>query len=380
MKEYAVFQEKKRIQLGLDFLKKDIVFTISLILAVSSCFFQSPKLEYINLPVLVSLFNLMILIKAFEELKLLDWVAIAILNKSHTRKSVSAILILLCFISSMFVTNDVALLTFVPLTLVISKKTNLNMVETIILQTIAANIGSSLTPMGNPQNLFIYAHYGLKPSSFFTTILFIALIGCCSLYVSIKKLPKEEMIIELSPISLNSPKQAVIWGMVLAMIISSIIGGISIKLAFIITLITVSSLQIKLLLKIDYLLLLTFICFFIFIGNIANTDAVQKIASSSLHSSTSIYFTSIVLSQFISNVPAAILLANFTKDWQPLLVGVNIGGLGTIIASMASVISYKLFSKDHPRESKKYLIKFSIYNFTFLIFLMLLQFLFLKAF
>lgn len=353
---------------------KDLVLTISLLLAVASCFIQPPKLEYINFHVLVSLFNLMIAIKAFEELRLLDKFAIGILNKCHNSKSVSAILILLCFFSSMFVTNDVALLTFVPLTLVIGKKTNLPVMETIILQTIAANLGSSLTPMGNPQNLFIYAYYEITPKPFFATVLFLAVLGISSLYFIIRKLPKTELKVEMTPVAIVNPKQAMTWGLVLAIIIASIFGIIHYLMAAIITLMTVLILNRKLLLKIDYLLLLTFICFFVFSGNISNSTAVQTVLSTSLNNSTSVYFSSILLSQLISNVPASIFLASFTTDWKPLLLGVNIGGLGTIIASLASVISYKLFIQTNPNEGKKFLVKFSIYNVSFLVFLTLIHY------
>ncbi|AGK54009.1 SLC13 family permease [Bacillus sp. 1NLA3E] len=374
MKEYVIIQNNKRINLKFDFLKKDMVFTISLILAIASCFLHTPKLEYINPKVMVSLFNLMIAIKAFEELKLLDKFAITILNKCNNSRTVSAILISLCFVCSMFVTNDVALLTFVPLTLIISKKTNMKMMETIILQTVAANIGSSLTPMGNPQNLFIYSYYGIKPMAFFATILLIAVLGIGLMYFSIKRLPKSELKVELPTISIVNRKEALIWGIVLAVIIASILGLISYQIGLMITLITVVLLNRNLLLKIDYLLLITFLSFFIFIGNISNTNAVHAFASANLKDSTSVFFSSIFLSQLISNVPASILLSHFTTDWKPLLLGVNLGGLGTIVASLASVISYKLFIQANPQDSKMYLIKFSIYNFTFLVFLTLVHY------
>jgi Na+/H+ antiporter NhaD/arsenite permease-like protein len=380
MKESIFLQNKKRINVNVSFLKKDMVFTISLILAITSCFIQAPKLEHIHFDVIISLLNLMIVIKAFEELKVLDKFAITILNKSKNSRTVSGILIFLCFVSSMFVTNDVALLTFVPLTLIISKKTNLNMMETIILQTIAANIGSSLTPMGNPQNLFIFSYYGLKPMPFFATILLISVLGVSLLYFSIKRLPNREVEIELPSISIVSHKHAMVWGVVLAVIISSIFGIIHYTVALIISLLTVFLLNRKLILKIDYLLLITFICFFIFIGNISNLDTVQAVASTHLEGNTSVFFSSIFLSQLISNVPASILLSTFTGDWKSILLGVNIGGLGTIIASLASVISYKLFLQENPRDSKNYLIKFSLYNFSFLALLTLVQYFFLKIF
>ncbi|NYE04182.1 Na+/H+ antiporter NhaD/arsenite permease-like protein [Bacillus niacini] len=378
MKENVLIQTKKRIKLDLSFLKKDIVFTISLILATGSCLFQTPKIEYLNFPVLISLFNLMLAIKAFDELKVLDKFAISILNKCNNSKSVSAILILLCFFSSMIVTNDVALLTFVPLTLVISRKMNMPMMETIILQTIAANIGSSLTPMGNPQNLFIYSFYGLTPKPFFMTVLLLAVLGIISIYIFIHRLTKKELKVEIAPIQINDKKRTMVWGIVLAVIIASIFGVIPYQAALIITLMTAAIINHKLLFKIDYFLLLTFICFFIFVGNISNTNAVHMMASVNLKDSDSIYFTSILLSQFISNVPASFLLAEFTSNWRPLLLGVNIGGLGTIIASMASVISYKLYIQSYPSQGKKYLLKFSVYNFLFLTLLTFIPYVILK--
>lgn len=346
-----------------------MVFTISFLLAIASCFVQLPKLEYINFNVMVSLFNLMIAIKALEDLKVLDKFAITILNKSNNSRTVSSILIALCFVSSMFVTNDVALLTFVPLTVIISKKTGMPVSETIILQTIAANIGSSLTPMGNPQNLFLFSHYGIKPFDFFATILFVAAVGIGLLVIFSMKLPKSELKVDLPSITIANRYEAWIWGTVLVVIIASIFGLISHTISLLITVMAAVILNRNLLVKIDYLLLVTFISFFVFIGNISNTEAIQTVASTGLQDSTSVFFSSIFLSQFVSNVPASILLANFTDEWQPLLLGVNVGGLGTIVASLASVISYKLFIQAKPMESKKYLLTFSIYNIAFLIIL-----------
>nr|WP_263326447.1 SLC13 family permease [Neobacillus sp. Marseille-Q6967] len=378
MTESVLIQEKKRIKLNLSFFKKDLVFTISLILAAASSLIHPPKLEYINFHVLLSLLSLMLAIKAIEELRFLDLAAISILNKCNHSRSISSILIFLCFISSMFVTNDVALLTFVPLTLVVSRKTNMPMADTIILQTIAANIGSSLTPMGNPQNLFLYSYYYLKPIPFLLTVLFIAIAGIGVLFLLISRLPKKELKVDLTPVTIADRKKAAVWGAILVFIIASIFGLVSYQIMFIITLMTVVIMNIKLLVKIDYLLLLTFICFFIFIGNISHSTILHDFASESLKDSVSVFFSSVILSQFISNVPASILLAEFTDDWKPLLLGVNIGGLGTIIASLASVISYKLYIQEYPSVAKKYLIKFSIYNFSILAFLTLFQYFILK--
>lgn len=380
MKEfiYQPKEQKLRFKLKLTFLKRDIVFSISFTLAVLSCFLHTPKLEYIDFKVLVSLFNLMLAVKAFEELKLLDQLGIMLLNKCKTSKKVSGSLILLSFFSSMFVTNDVALLTFVPLTFIIGKKADISIVETIILQTIAANLGSSLTPMGNPQNLFIFSHFSVPPQQFFSTILLLAIMGILSLLFLILRFKSTKLTVNLDSAPIKDRKKAGIWVIVFFMIIASIFGFIPYLLLLIIVLVTVCILDFHLLKKLDYLLLITFICFFIFVGNISNLDMVRSFASEHLRNTTSVYFSSIFLSQLISNVPATILLSNFSNSWQPLLLGVNIGGLGTIIASLASVISYRFVNMKKPKESKIYLVKFSLYNFSFLALLTIIQYVFLR--
>jgi Na+/H+ antiporter NhaD/arsenite permease-like protein len=320
----------------------------------------------------------MLAVKAFEELKLLDQLAILVLNKCHTSKKVSGVLILLSFFSSMFVTNDVALLTFVPLTLIIAKNAEINLLETIVLQTIAANLGSSLTPMGNPQNLFIFSHFSIHPQQFFSTILFLAIMAILSLIFFILRFKSTELTVNLAAAPIKDQKKAGIWGIVFLMIIASIFGFIPYPLLLIIVLVTVCILDLHLLKKLDYLLLITFICFFIFVGNISSLGFVHTFAHESLKNATSVYFSSIFLSQLISNVPATILLSNFSKNWQPLLLGVNIGGLGTLIASLASVISYRFVNMKKPGESKIYLVKFSLYNFSFLAVLTFIQYVLLK--
>lgn len=369
MSEYIYKLNKNVFVFLIDIFRKDIVFTIALTLAVASCFVYTPKLQYIDFKVIFSLFNLMLVVKAFEELKILDKVAIEIVNKYSNYRKISFVLILMCFFSSMLITNDVALITFVPLTLIIGSKTKVLMIDTIIFQTLAANIGSSLTPMGNPQNLFIFSHYGLAPVQFFSAIGSLVLIGGIWLYILNKKIKSEALEVKLTTIKLENKGEAIIWASVFCIITASILGFVSYQLAFIATLLTVFILNKSLLTKIDYLLLITFACFFIFIGNISNMEAISTFMSGNLRSSSSVYLASILTSQFISNVPAAILLSNFTDNWKALLLGVSIGGMGTIVASLASVISYKLFIKDNPQEGRRYIFKFSMYNLSSLILL-----------
>ena len=298
-------------------IKKDLVLFISLVLAIASCFFSLPKLDYIDFKVLILLFNLMIVVAAFKDLKILDNIAINLLKKCNSLLSLNLILVLLTFFASMLVTNDVALITFIPITIIISKKGNINVLKTVVFQTIAANLGSSFTPMGNPQNLYIYSFYNLKPIEFFKITFPLVLI----------------------------------------------------PFVFLITLIIVIFINKSLFSKVDYSLLLTFIGFFIFIGNISSLDNVRIFMENILNSKKSTFLTSILTSQFISNVPATILLSNFTNYIKELLLGVNIGGLGTLIASLASVISYKFYSNEFSNETNKYIKTFTIYNILGLIIL-----------
>ena len=362
MAEYVQKIIKKAFTLIASIFKKDFVFTLSFILALASCFVYTPKASYIDFKVLISLFNLMIIVKAFEELHLLDKAAIIILNKCSTSKSVSFILIFLCFFSSMLITNDVALLTFVPLTLIISKHSGIPMMRTVIFQTLAANIGSSLTPMGNPQNLYIFSYYNLTSMQFFATIILLILAGGAWLILLNIKQNSTSLELIFPSLKIRNKTQSALWILLFFIVILSIFNVISFKAAFVITLLATLYLNKRLLIKIDYLLLVTFICFFIFIGNISNINAVNSFISGYLKDTPSTYLGSVLLSQFISNVPCAILLSKFTTHWKALLLGVNVGGMGTIIASLASVISYKLFIKENPGESRRYLFKFSVYN------------------
>lgn len=345
------------------FFKNELVFTVSVILALASSFFTVPKIEYIDFKVLACLFNLMIVVKAFEENKLLDRVAVSILNTCTDSRKVSLVMILLCFFSSMIITNDIALLTLVPLTLIISRKSKVDLMLTVILQTLAANIGSSLTPMGNPQNLYIVSYYQLTAAQFFVPLILFVGLGLLWLFILNKQSPKINTAVNLECIAIKDRNKSILWFVLFIIIILSVFGVINYILVLFLTVFLTLILNRRLLLCIDYLLLFTFICFFIFSGNISSIPAIIGLMEANINNPHSTYFGSIILSQIISNVPCAIFLSKFTTSWKELLLGVNIGGMGTIIASLASVISYKLYVKELPEESSRYMFKFSIYNF-----------------
>lgn len=344
------------------FIKKESVLVIACILAIISSLFSIPKIEYIDFKVLALLFNLMLIVSAFKELKVLDSFATSLLSKCTSYRSISFTLVFLAFFSSMIVTNDVALITFVPLTLIIGKKIKINPFKIVIFQTLAANLGSSLTPMGNPQNLFIYSFFNISPIEFFNITLPLVLISIVFLVAIILKDKNTNYSFTVENIKINNVKEVIIYLILLLIILLSVFHVLDYKIVLILTIIIVFILNKNLFKTVDYSLLITFVAFFIFIGNISSMDSIKNFMATLLSSGKSTYFSSIIASQAISNVPATMLISGFTPYYKELLLGVNIGGMGTLIASLASVISYKLYLKEYPENSSSYLKKFTIYN------------------
>jgi len=360
-----------------EFVKKEIVLIIAIVLALGSSLIAKPQISYIDFKVLILLFNLMIVVAAFKDLNVLDSIAISLLKKCNTYKSVSFALVFITFISSMVVTNDVALITFVPLSIVIAKKANISVLKIVVFQTLAANLGSSFTPMGNPQNLFIYSFYNLSPIDFFKITLPILVLSIIFLVLLILKDKKINLNIELEDVKIKNKRDVVLFSILFIVILLSVFHIVDYKLTFIITISTVLLLNKSLFKEVDYSLLITFIGFFIFVGNISTLEVVRNFMEGVLNSKESTYLSGILASQVISNVPATMLLSGFTSNFRELLLGVNIGGMGTLIASLASVISYKLYLGEFKEEGNTYFKTFTVYNiiglilFTLIIFLVI---------
>lgn len=272
------------------YIKKEPVLTIAVILAIITSFISIPKIEYINFKVLILLFNLMIIIAAFKELKVLDYLATSLLSKCNTYKSISLMLTSITFFASMIVTNDVALLTFVPLALIICKKSNISSLKIIILQTLAANLGSSLTPMGNPQNLYIYSKYNIAPLNFIKIILPLVVLSIFFLLFLTLIGKNHTLKFELEKIQITNKKNTAVISVLLLIVLLSVFGIINYYVAFAIILVTMLIINKKLFLKVDYTLLFTFIAFFIFTGNISNISSVVRFMSKILSSKGSTYF------------------------------------------------------------------------------------------
>lgn len=345
-----------------NWVRRDLVLSITTALAAVLSLFKLPSAADLDFKVLITLFNLMIVLKALEHLSLLDTIAIRLLRQLGSERRVALGLVTLSFFSAMLITNDVALLTLVPIALIIGHRGHYCVVRTIVLATLAANIGSSLTPMGNPQNLYILTRYNLSAASFFSVVApFSALGGLWLIWLS-SRLPVRRLSLDLDSPNHPHPLQLLPWLALFSLNILSVFNLISDRLTLGVVLAATLLLRPKLLMAIDYGLLATFIGFFIIVARLSEIPAVISLMSALLASPVSVYLSSLLLSQVISNVPGAILLSGFTESWRPLLLGVNVGGMGTLIASLASVISYRIFLKDHPGEAKAYLKSFIMYN------------------
>lgn len=353
------------------FFKDETVLCISAVLALVSCFLVPPDrayLGYINVDTLGVLFCLMAVMAGFRKLGVFQRLASLLLGRLRSARALTLTLLALCFFGSMLITNDVALITFVPLALLISDMSGRegSLAYTVTLMTVAANLGSILTPIGNPQNLYIYSVSGMGLGEFVLTMLPYAaasavLLVLCVL-LGIKNTPVDVSMDD------HPPKLAgldLAWFSVLFVLcILSVAKLIPVTYLLIIIIIAVALRDWRLLLKVDYALLATFLCFFVFIGNMGRFDPFKNAVLSIL--SGHVLPVSLGLSQVISNVPAALLLGGFTDDWQALLTGVNLGGLGTLIASMASLISFKLLSRHSPQSKGRYLLIFTAVNLLFL--------------
>lgn len=363
----------------LKFLKKEPVLIIALLLGLISACVIRPGLNVIYSSIdyrtISLLFCLMILVKAFQDLNLLDWMANSLLKICKNVRTLYFVLVFFVFFISMFVTNDVALLTFVPITLLVCSRANLNACDLIIFETLAANLGSCVTPMGNPQNLFLFSYYKFGIGDFFVNTLKIGIISAFLLIGIIYTVTRKN--VKQIENDNNSVNVRLNWKFVLYLLdfiltLFTVFHLVDYKITLIITIVVVAVCNFKLFVKIDYSLLFTFAGFFIFTGTISTVESFSNFLKSVLDNPLKTYIAGILTSQIISNVPASLLLSGFTSNGKELLLSVNVGGLGTLIASMASVISFKLYNNSENSNGKTFFLKFTGYNFSLLIILALI--------
>lgn len=345
---------------------------VALIAAIITSCIVPPDAEYLgyfDFKTLTCLFCVLAIVCALRNIRFFYLLARKIVKQfKNARLSILA-LIYITFIGSMLIANDMALLTFLPLGYLVLTTTGKEkyMAFTFIMQNIAANLGGMLTPFGNPQNLYLYTKFNIPNQEFLGImappfIVAITLITVCCLFIKPEPLQIPDEQIKL-------PKwRTALYLLLFALAIAIVFRSIPYYIGLIIPAVLLFA-DIDALKKVDYPLLLTFVFFFIFAGNMARMDAVRTFFSMLLNKSTLVFST--FSCQFISNVPSAILLSQFTENYRELLIGVNIGGVGTLIASLASLITFREYTKHNPKKAGRYIGLFSAFNFSFLILLLL---------
>ncbi len=369
-------------------LKNETVFCVSLLLAVLSAFFVRPDGVYLTYPdwrTIALLFCLMILVAGLRSKGVFTLMGHALLRRAGSLRALSAIMVLLCFFSSMIITNDVTLLTFVPFTMLVFRMTGYEdrIVKLVVLETIGANLGSMATPIGNPQNLYLYSISDLTAGGFAGAVLPYAGLSLLLLLAAVLAGKDEPLMeVEMEKKTEKHPEKTekesgrrklvmeilpfLVLLLLCLLVVFRVLPYIPVLLC---VAVAVAVLNRRLYLEVDYFLLFTFLFFFIFVGNLKRIPLVSEALISAVKGRE--LLTGVLASQVMSNVPAAILLSGFTDRIQPLLTGVNLGGLGTLIASLASLISYKIVTREYPRSRGRFLKVFTFWNILFLALLLL---------
>ena len=354
------------------FVKKNIVMVIAMLAAMITCFIIPPDkayLDYFDVKTLTCLFCVLAVVCALKNINFFYILAKKLVQVFRNARVCILALVYITFIGSMLIANDMALLTFLPLGTYVMTSTGKGkyMAFTFIMQNIAANLGGMLTPFGNPQNLYLYTKFqiptvefvGIMAAPFALAILLITL--CCIIFVK-----PEPFVLKDEKISLPLGR-SITYLLLFILAIAIVFRGIPYGVGLVVIPVALLFLDRKALKMVDYPLLLTFVFFFIFSGNMARIDAVRSLFSYFLEKNT--LLVSVLSCQVISNVPTAILLSQFTDNYKQLLLGVNIGGVGTLIASLASLITFREYSKHNKGKNGYYILLFSAFNFAFLIIL-----------
>ena len=361
----------KRIK---SFIQKETVLCIAALCALATMFLVPPDgeyLHYIDWRVLCLLLCLMAVVAGFKSLGAFDWLTYQLLRRIKSGRVLGVTLVLLPFFCSMLVTNDVALIVFVLFTLALLESLGCggSIIPVIVLQTVAANLGSMATPVGNPQNLYLYAAFNLAAGEFFSVVLPLTAVSLAVLTVSaIPVLPRKLPQRQLREERITGKGRLGIYAALFVLCLLTVFRVVPYPVTTAVVVTALFLADRKLLKEIDFMLLLTFVCFFVVSENLGRVEAVRSFLQSLLERST--LLTAVGASQVISNVPAAVLLSAFTEEWRALLAGVNIGGLGTPIASLASLITMKLYLKWPGAKIGRFMTVFLIANIIGLVILL----------
>lgn len=364
------------------FVKKNVVFCIALLLAVITSIvvpFDKEYIGYFDFKTLTCLFCTLATVCALRNIHFFTIVAENIVKVFHKTRYAVIALVYITFIGSMLIANDMALITFLPLGYYVLKVTNNEkyMSFTFIMQNIAANLGGMLTPFGNPQNLYLYSYFNISNVEFVKIMFLPFIISIVMITLCCLRIPNEQMTLCVKSDKTLNMKRAVIYLILFAFSIVIVFRFIPYYWGLIVIPISLLLLDKKALRDVDYILLLTFCAFFVFAGNMSRIRVVKETLSYLINRNTLLFGT--LSCQFISNVPSAILLSKFTENYQQLLVAVNIGGTGTLIASLASLITFREYCKNNADKKLSYIQEFSVYNFGMLLILLaVMQLVFIK--
>lgn len=350
-------------------LKSHIVLVIAVIAAAVTCFFVPPDAayaEYFDLDTLSCLFCTLAVVSALKERHFFEWLAGKIVTAFGNMRRVTFALVFVTYFGSMVMANDMALVTFLPLGWFVLSSCGKSKYTAFvfIMQNVAANLGGMLTPFGNPQNLYLYSYYSIGAGEFFTIMALPFAVAFVLIAVTCFFVKPEPVELETPPVAAPSVWRTLIYFVLFALSVLIVFRVFPFYVGLIVVTLVLLVLEPKSFLKVDYALLLTFCAFFVFSGNLSRIPAVESALGSLVALSPLLVGTASC--QVISNVPSAVLLSRFTTDYRHLLVAVNIGGLGTPISSLASLITLGEFRRRQPGRTARYLGLFSLINFGYL--------------
>ncbi|MBR6534618.1 MAG: citrate transporter [Clostridia bacterium] len=353
----------------LSFVKKEVVLSIAIIATIVTMFFvpiDKEYLGYFEYKTLVALFCMLAVVAGLKNTNVFELISKKLIGLFKTRRAVIYCLIYGTFFFDMIVANDMSLITFLPLTYIVLHSTGNDkyLAFTFIMQTIAANMGGMITPYGNPQNLYLYSYYNIPTLEFFGVLLIQSITVAVLLFIGCLFIKNEKLSLKSEEKFEIKKKELIVYAILFVFVILSIFRVVPHLVTLAIVVVTVLIVDIKRFKYVDYALLATFCVFFIFSGNIARITVIKDFIANIVAENTLV--AGIVSCQFISNVPTAIFLSKFTENYRDLLVSVNIGSLGIIISSLASLITLKEYLKHQPKNFKKYMGLFTLINTAFL--------------
>ncbi len=358
-----------------NFIRSEIVLCIAIVFAIITCFFVPVDKEYLgyfDYNTLICLFCMLAVVAGLKSTNIFELISRRMINLFHTRRGVIYSLVFGTFFFDMIVANDMSLITFLPLTYIVlhSTKNDKYLAFTFIMQTIAANMGGMITPYGNPQNLYLYSYYNIPTSEFWGILLIQSITVAVVLYICCAFIKNEKLKLRKKSKIIINRNQLYMYAMLFVLVILTIFRVIPYIITLAIVIITMLMIDRKRFKQVDYALLATFFVFFIFSGNIARIPSIKEFITNIVDKDT--LLAGIVSCQFISNVPTAIFLSKFTTNYRELLISVNIGSLGILISSLASLITLKEFLKHQPKNFWRYLWMFTLFNTIFLITLLII--------